>query len=152
MKWQTIAIKLVLGGLLLLTIKHGLLLLRFGEIMPIIIQAVIICVLAFFLIKTPKISSRKIKVKNERTGVTRESKIGFSWTALFFGCLVPLLRSDYKWFFASLIISLVTVGFFWLVFPFIYNKIYIKELLGNGFTPISDEDKNILIKKGWLTS
>ena len=62
-------------------------------------------------------------------------KVGFSWTMLFFGVLVPLIRGDVKWFFLSLVISGCTLGIGWLVFPFVYNKIYIKGLLEKGYKP-----------------
>ena len=71
-------------------------------------------------------------LKNEN-GVTKEVKKGFSWTMLFFGVFVPLVRGDWKWFLISLIAGFVTVGISWLVFPFFYNKIYLNELLEKGY-------------------
>ena len=71
-------------------------------------------------------------LKNEY-GVTKEVKKGFSWTMLFFGVFVPLVRGDWKWFLISLIAGFVTVGISWLIFPFFYNKIYLNELLEKGY-------------------
>lgn len=41
----------------------------------------------------------------------------------------------------------MTLGFSKFFFMFCYNKIYIKELLANGWVPATDEDKNILIRE-----
>ena len=71
-------------------------------------------------------------LKNDR-GITKQVKKGFSWTALFFGIFVPLTRGDWKWFLLSIVADMVTFGLFWLVFPFIYNKIYLNGLLNKGY-------------------
>ena len=70
------------------------------------------------------------------SGVAKTVKKGFSWTMLFFGIFVPLLRGDFKYFILSLIASLVTFGFSWLIFPFFYNKLYLNDLLEKGYTII----------------
>lgn len=71
-------------------------------------------------------------MKNE-IGQIKIVKDGFSWTTLFFGVLVPLFRGDFKWFLIMLIGSMCTLGLAWLVFPFIYNKYYIEDLIANGY-------------------
>ena len=71
-------------------------------------------------------------LKNEH-GVVKEVKKGFSWTMLFFGVFVPLVRGDWKWFLISMLAGLVTCGISWLIFPFFYNKIYLNELLEKGY-------------------
>ena len=46
-----------------------------------------------------------IEMRNERTGARRSvPHVGFSWTTLFLGPLVPLFRGDWKW---ALIMSIV---------------------------------------------
>ena len=73
-----------------------------------------------------------ITVRNE-FGVTKQVKAGFSWTMLFFGVFVPLVRGDWKYFIISLIAGVFTFGLSWLVFPFFYNKLYLNDLLNNGY-------------------
>jgi hypothetical protein len=92
----------------------------------------------------------KIQLKHKDSGLLKEPKIGFSWTTLFFGLFVPLFRGDIKWAVISFVFSIVTLGLFWLIFPFIYNKIYIKSLLKEGFIPANDESRKILLEKGWI--
>lgn len=76
-----------------------------------------------------------ITFKNEN-GVTKTVKNGFSWTTLFFGCFVPLIRGDVKWFLISILAAFITLGFSWLVFPFFYNKLYINDLKNAGYRVI----------------
>ena len=74
-----------------------------------------------------------IIVANPHTGVQKEVKRGFSWTMLFFGFFVPLLRGDILWTIISLVLATFTYGISWLILPFFYNKIYLEGLLKKGF-------------------
>ena len=74
----------------------------------------------------------KRMMKNE-IGQVIVVKEGFSWTMLFFGIFVPLCRGDWKWFLITLIADLFTYGLASVVFDFIYNKIYIDDLLEKGY-------------------
>lgn len=66
-------------------------------------------------------------------GVRKEVKKGFSWTMLFFGIFVPMVRGDWKWFIITLIAAMVTAGLSWLIFPFFYNRLYLDDLLNGGY-------------------
>jgi len=79
--------------------------------------------------------------------MVKRCKLGFSWTMLFFGIFVPLIRGDFNWNILSLIISGLTLGVGWLVLPFFYNKIYIQGLLENGYEPLNDIDRQQLIAR-----
>ena len=74
----------------------------------------------------------KRTMKNE-IGQVKVVKEGFSWTMLFFGIFVPLCRGDWKWSLIILIANLFTYGLASVVFAFIYNKIYINDLLEKGY-------------------
>ena len=116
------------------------------------------------------------EVNLEKYGHRKKGFLGFSWTSFFFGFFVPLIRGDFKWFlifispylviviltlfslttrtynedivtvFAifSLILRLLTS----LVFPFIYNSFYTKDLLKRGYLPPEDDDYSNAILKG----
>lgn len=71
---------------------------------------------------------------NNYTGEQKHVKKGFSWTMLFFGVFVPLLRGDWKWFLITAIAAVLTYGVSWVVFPFFYNKLYINDLLKKGYS------------------
>lgn len=92
----------------------------------------------------------KVILKHE-SGVTKEVKKGFSWTFLFFGLFVPLIRGDLKWA-AIMLLLQILAGVFTLgigsvivsfIFAFVYNKIYIKGLLEKGYKP-TDEFKEVI--------
>ncbi len=93
----------------------------------------------------------KVRLNND-IGVVKECKVGFSWTTLFFGIFVPLLRGDGKWAAIMFVLAFITIGISWLVMPFIYNKKYITKLMENGYKPASDADRDILINKGMIAS
>ncbi len=73
------------------------------------------------------------RVMRNQIGQMRIVKDGFSWTTLFFGVFVPLVRGDGKWFLIMLVANLCTFGMASIVFSFIYNKIYINDLLEKGY-------------------
>lgn len=80
----------------------------------------------------------KLLMENPQTGAQKEVPIGLSWTVLFFCFLPPLLRGDIKWGLILLGFWLLSAGIFssWLihiVFMFLYNKLYFKELLAEGY-------------------
>lgn len=89
----------------------------------------------------------KIKVKNQYNDV-KEIKLGFSWTTIFFGILVPLFRLDWKTVLVYLAVSVLGwfLGFsslmtiFIVVFAFFYNKLYATQLFENGYNGRTPED------------
>ncbi|MBD2847097.1 DUF2628 domain-containing protein [Paenibacillus sp. IB182496] len=93
----------------------------------------------------------KALLKNQ-AGVTKSVKVGFSWTTFFFGFLVPLFRGDLKWCIILVILEAVFgsftlgIGAFvtGIIFSFVYNKLYIKELLEKGYAPATVRDQEIL--------
>jgi hypothetical protein len=74
-----------------------------------------------------------IYFQNPNTNQLREAPVGFSWTCFFFGCFPPLFRGDWKWGVIMFLCAVVTIGFSQLIFMFIYNKLYIKNLINEGY-------------------
>jgi hypothetical protein len=85
-------------------------------------------------------ASSMIYFENSLTGYRREAPQGFSWTTLFFGFFPALFRGDWKWGIIMVICSVITVGFSQLIFCFIYNDLYMKDLLSNGYKITAIED------------
>ena len=89
-------------------------------------------------------------------GVIKQSKVGFSWTVLLFAFFPPLFRGDIKWaaiiFVSAMLVGLASGGLLaWLpsvVVAFIYNKLYIQDLIRDGFQPADDTSRDILRSKG----
>ena len=52
-----------------------------------------------------------IEMRNERTGARRSvPHVGFSWTTLFLGPLVPLFRGDWKWALIMYLVSQIAMS------------------------------------------
>ncbi len=67
------------------------------------------------------------------SGSMKGAPVGFSWTTFFFGVFPSLFRGHWSGFFIQLFLALLTFGLSGIVFAFIYNKMYIKHLLGQGY-------------------
>lgn len=78
-----------------------------------------------------------IMFENTNTGSIKEAPVGFSWTTLFFGFFPALFRGDWKWALLIFLITVITLGIGGLIFPFIYNKYYIKDLQASGYKATS---------------
>lgn len=84
--------------------------------------------------------------------------VGFSWTSLLFGLLVPLIRKDWKMalvifgLWVSSIFGGVVGAIFYLiwtvVFAFTYNKAHLQYLLAQGYKPDSKNDKSLVSLSG----
>lgn len=72
-------------------------------------------------------------MENPKTGHIKEAPVGFSWTVFFFGFFPPLFRGDWKWAVIMFLLAMITMGLSGLVFMFIYNSLYIKDLVASGF-------------------
>lgn len=75
-----------------------------------------------------------------KTGYRKQVKKGFSWTVLFFGALVPLIRGDFKWAVIMMLVGIIglpTYGTLNLIstvlFSFNYNDLYIDDLVEKGY-------------------
>ena len=68
-----------------------------------------------------------------KSGIVKEAPVGFSWTTFFFGFFPALIRGDWLWAVIIFAATMVTFGFAGIVFAFIYNRLYIQELLKQGF-------------------
>ena len=91
-------------------------------------------------------------------GVLRkEVKFGFSIAAFLLGFIYPLIKGDYITAgIAFVVIGTAGMMFFPLVFVlsmvfgFIYNKMYVRRLIKQGWHPFTEEDAQVLKKNGIL--
>ena len=91
-------------------------------------------------------------------GVLRkEVKFGFSRAAFLLGFIYPLIKGDYITAgIAFVVIGTAGMMFFPLVFVlsmvfgFIYNKMYVRRLIKQGWHPFTEEDAQVLKKNGIL--
>jgi hypothetical protein len=76
------------------------------------------------------------------------SPIRFFVDYLIFFFFPALVRGDIKWGIIQFVVSCLTVGISCLVFPFIYNKIYVRGLLEKGYLPADEGGSNLLASRG----
>lgn len=89
----------------------------------------------------------RINLRNQ-DGNVKECKVGFSWTTFFFSFFPAIFRGDWKWAIIQFIAACCTFGVSSLVFCFIYNKLYIADLLKKGYKPSDENSGKVLEAKG----
>ncbi|WP_283448063.1 HrgC protein [Helicobacter pylori] len=82
-----------------------------------------------------------------KNNLTKKGLVGFSWTTLFFGFLVPAIRGDVGWAVLMLIAQTFSLGLANIVFAFIYNKKYTAKLLEDGYEPMDEYSSGVLRSK-----
>jgi len=95
-----------------------------------------------------------ITLKNKNTGVIKQVSPGVNWLIVLVGFFGPLFRLDWKYFFIMLAVDAalvllyppVIVGFT-IGMAITYNKLYIKDLIKQGFIPADDYSSKILADK-----
>tara|TARA_B100000686_G_C16614675_1_gene875742 strand:- start:668 stop:973 length:306 start_codon:yes stop_codon:yes gene_type:complete len=92
-----------------------------------------------------------LTLEDKKNKIIKEAPVGFSWTTIFFGGFVPLFRGDWPWFFIMLIASAISFGLAGILFGFIYNRIYIQNMLKKGFKIKSyDGNKKLIESKAQI--
>lgn len=99
-----------------------------------------------------------VTLKNRSNNGFKDVKVGFSWTTFFFGFFPALFRGDWKWALIIILTGVVagsfTMGFgaliFDLIWGFMYNKMYVKDLINKGYEPSNDGAYQILVSKGYI--
>jgi hypothetical protein len=82
-----------------------------------------------------------VSMIHEKTGIKKDGYFGYSWTTLFFGPFPMLFRGDFLTFLGYFavggIFAFITYGIGWfivfLAWSFMYNGIYTKKLLEQGY-------------------
>lgn len=102
----------------------------------------------------------RVNLENPTTNQFKQAKVGFSWTTFFFGFWPALFRGDWKWFGIQLAIEIflgcftygMGTGVVGIVFALFYNKLYINDLLAQGFVPSDESSKKALVTSGITVS
>lgn len=71
-------------------------------------------------------------IKFQKNGLTKEVKVGFSWTIFFFGWMALAIRGQY----VAALISFVTFNFAGFYYMFAANRLLARQLVGDGWTAI----------------
>lgn len=95
-----------------------------------------------------------ITLKNKNTGIIKQTSTGINWAIILIGFLGTLVKLDQKYFFIMIAVDLllaflfppVIIGFT-IGMAIAYNKLYIKDLINQGFIPADDNSAKILREK-----
>ncbi len=90
--------------------------------------------------------AKKIPLKHSESGMIQNGAYGFSWTYLFFGWMVPLIRGELGVAALHLLFSIVTFWLWQLIAAFLYNKQYMTRMLTNGWELAGSEAQNLSAK------
>lgn len=75
----------------------------------------------------------KVIIQNPTNGLTKTGYFGYSWTYLFFGWFVPLIRGELGVAALHLLFSMLTFGIWQIIVSFLYNKQYMTRMLEKGY-------------------
>ena len=92
-------------------------------------------------------STKKVQVTHSDSGLQKNGFHGYCWTYFLFGWFVPLFRGELGVGALHFLFTVITLGVFWLVMPFLYNKQYTSRLLTSGFSFSDSEENNELARK-----
>lgn len=92
-----------------------------------------------------------IRMHNPKTGIVKDGFIGFSWTYLFFGFWVPLLRGHYPLtgihFLLYIVNWMFTFGLLGIVLSFFFNKFYTLRLIEEGYDFVEPDSEQAKIAR-----
>ena len=83
----------------------------------------------------------RVMMEHPTIGLVKKGYFGFSWTYLFFGWFVPLIRGELGVAAIHLLFTMVTFGVWQLIMPFLYNKQFMVRMLEKGYVLKDTEDK-----------
>ena len=84
----------------------------------------------------------QIYIRHEQSGITKNGHYGFSWTYLFWGWLVPIIRGEVGIGALHLLFSIFTLGIWQIIVCFLYNKQYMTRMLTTGWVLAGSEEEN----------
>lgn len=90
-----------------------------------------------------------IEFKHPMSGGIKSAPVGFSWTTFFFGFFPALFRGHWPGFALMLAVWIFTGGIGCIVMAFLYNKLYIKHLIGDGYK-VTGASQNLEMLAGKL--
>lgn len=93
---------------------------------------------------------KNVKLQNA-TGVTKELKVGFSWTIFFFGAWVAMFRGQWSEFAKWVFLNPITLGIWGIAQCWTANKKTVISFLEKGYAPATDLDKQVLVNRGILS-
>ena len=90
---------------------------------------------------------KRVLIKHTQAGIVKNGYVGYCWTYLILGWIVPVVRGEIGIGVLHLILTLVSLGLFQYIMPFLYNKQFMVRQLTTGYELSDEESVNLMAKK-----
>lgn len=90
---------------------------------------------------------KKVLLRHREAGLTKNGYVGFCATYLIFGWIVPVARGEIWIGVLHMILTMISLGLFQIVMPFLYDKQYTSRLLTSGWVLADSQEKNELARR-----
>ena len=90
---------------------------------------------------------KRVLIKHSQSNIVKNGYVGYCWTYVVLGWIVPIVRGEIGVGVLHLIITVVTFGAFQIVMPFLYNKQFMTRHLNNGYVLSDTDEVNIIAKQ-----
>ncbi len=107
-------------------------------VLLIVLFLLIPALLGIFVFK-----QKPVYLKHKDSGLPKTARIGWCWTYVYFGWLVPMFRGEIVMGLLHLVFSVITLGLFQVIWSFLYNKQHLTRLMSSGWT-LDANSKNFL--------
>lgn len=80
-----------------------------------------------------------VSLTHPLTGQVKQGYAGYCWTYLFLGWLVPVSRGEVARGLLHFVLTVLTLGIFQIVMPWLYNKQHMARLIASGWqAPVAE--------------
>jgi hypothetical protein len=90
---------------------------------------------------------KRVLIKHTQSSIVKKGYVGFCWTYLLFGWIVPVFRGEIGIGALHLLFTLISFGIFQIIMPFLYNKQFMVRHLTNGYELSDEESVNLMAKQ-----
>lgn len=87
--------------------------------------------------------AQKVTIKHPPSGLVKTGYYGYSWTYLFFGWWVPLIRGELGTAALHLLFTFATLGIWQFIVSFMYNKQYMTRMLAEKGYVLADTESTM---------
>ena len=91
--------------------------------------------------------AQEITLRHPKTGLTKKGFVGFSWTMLFFGGFVPLIRGDMIMAVVAFALQFFTIFIGTVIWAFFFNKQYTTKLIEAGYEIVGNSQDVLSAKR-----
>ena len=90
---------------------------------------------------------KRVLIKHAQSGLVANGYVGYCWTYLFLGPIIPIFRGEIVIGALYLFFTGASLGLFQLFMPLLYNKQFMVRHLTNGYALSDKESVNLMAKK-----